>query len=178
MTDKSETAQSGSRLPAPGSRAYLSLGANLGDRSGTLTHALELLVHGGRVRVARRSSLYETEPIGMVDQPWFLNLVVEVATDLPPEDLLDVAQGVERALGRTREIRRGPRTVDIDILLYDDRVISSPRLTIPHPEMTHRRFVLQPLLEIAPDLRLPDGRRVAELLAGLQGQAVRRLDPS
>lgn len=170
--------KSGPRTPDPGHRAFLSLGANLGDRGDTLARALELLARDGRVRVTRRSSLYETEPIGMVGQPWFLNMVVEVATDLPPDDLLDLAQSVERALGRTREIRWGPRTVDIDILLYDDRVVSSPRLSIPHPEMTRRRFVLQPLVEIAPDLRLPDGRRVADLLHGLQGQAVRRLDAS
>ena len=169
---------SGPRTPDPGHHAFLSLGANLDDRSATLTRALELLERDGRVRVTRRSSLYETEPIGMVDQPWFLNLVVEVATDLSPEHLLDLAQRVEQALGRTREIRRGPRTVDIDILLYDDRVISSPRLAVPHPEMTHRRFVLQPLVEIAPDLRLPDGRRAADLLADLHGQTVRRLETS
>jgi 2-amino-4-hydroxy-6-hydroxymethyldihydropteridine diphosphokinase len=176
MTGRAPDPVSDSRLPTPGSRVFLGLGANIGDRRRALDAALQALAGDGRVRVTRRSSLYETAPVGMVDQPWFLNVVVEIATPLSPEALLDLAQQVERDLGRTREIRWGPRTVDIDILLFGDRVMATPRLTIPHPEMSRRRFVVEPLVEIAPELRLPDGRRVRDLLEDLTGQEVRRVD--
>jgi 2-amino-4-hydroxy-6-hydroxymethyldihydropteridine diphosphokinase len=165
------------RPQAPDSRparVFLSLGSNLGDRRATLQNALNQLEATAHLRVIRRSSLYETAPIGKTDQPRFLNLVVEVETALPPETLLDVLQELEAAFGRTRTIRWGPRTLDIDILLYGEATIRTPRLVVPHPEMTRRRFVIEPLLEIAPDLILPDGRPVPEVLTTVLDQDVRR----
>jgi 2-amino-4-hydroxy-6-hydroxymethyldihydropteridine diphosphokinase len=156
-------------------RAFLSLGSNLGDRQATLLAALDALDRGG-ARIIRRSSLYETGPVGKIDQPRFLNLVVEVATDLTPADLLALCQSVERELGRVRKERWGPRTLDIDILLYDRLTMQTPSLTIPHPEMTRRRFVLEPLLEIAPGASLPDGKRLDVFLADVADQDVRRLE--
>jgi 2-amino-4-hydroxy-6-hydroxymethyldihydropteridine diphosphokinase len=156
-------------------RAYLSLGSNAGDRRQMLEQALARLEASGQVTVLRQSSLYETEPVGKTDQPWFYNLVAEIQTRLTPHELLDLAQAVERDLGRTRDVRWGPRTVDIDIVLYGGEQISTPRLAVPHPEMARRRFVLLPLVEIAPDLALPDGRRVDALLRDLQDQEVRRV---
>lgn len=156
-------------------RAYLSLGSNAGDRRQMLERALARLEASGQVIVLRQSSLYETEPVGKTDQPWFYNLVAEIQTRLTPHELLDLAQAVERDLGRTRDVRWGPRTVDIDIVLYGGEQVSTPRLAVPHPEMARRRFVLLPLVEIAPDLALPDGRRVDALLRDLQDQEVRRV---
>ena len=156
-------------------RAFLSLGANLGDRKATIEAALQALERGGG-KVVRRSSWYETAPVGKTDQPWFLNLVVEVETPLSADDLLARCQRVERNLGRVRTERWGPRTIDIDILLYDGLAMTSPHLTIPHPRMTERRFVLLPLLEIAPDAALPDGSRLRPFLEDVAEQDVRRLD--
>lgn len=155
--------------------AYLSLGANLGDRKAMLEAALRRLEASGQVRVVTASSVYETEPIGYAEQPWFYNLAAEIETDLDPDELLTVTKQVERELNRTREIHWGPRTIDIDILLYDDLVTSGNRLTLPHPEMVGRRFVLEPLVEIAPDLTLPDGRRIADLLPSVSAQEVRKV---
>jgi len=154
-------------------QVYLSLGSNLGDRRATLEAALRALEAPGDVRITRRSSLYETVPMGKTDQPNFYNLVVEVETALSPEVLLDRCQEVERALGRVRGERWGPRTVDVDILLYDRDMVSSERLIVPHPEMLRRRFVLEPLIEIAPDAVRPDGTPIAPYLAHVRDQAVR-----
>lgn len=155
--------------------AYLSLGANLGDRKAMLEAALRRLEASGQVRVVTASSVYETEPIGYAEQPWFYNLAAEIETDLDPDELLTLTKQVERELNRTREIHWGPRTIDIDILLYDDLVTSGNRLTLPHPEMVGRRFVLEPLVEIAPGLTLPDGRRIADLLPSVSAQEVRKV---
>jgi 2-amino-4-hydroxy-6-hydroxymethyldihydropteridine diphosphokinase len=153
--------------------AYLSLGANTGDREEMLRAALRLLEWPG-LHVARVSPVYETEPQDFKDQPWFLNVVAEVQTELFPRQLLSRVHRIERQLGRRRSIPKGPRTIDIDILLYGESVIDSPDLVVPHPRMTERRFVLQPLSDLAPDLRHPVLRRtVRELLAGVSGQAVR-----
>lgn len=130
-------------------RAYLSLGSNLGGRVGYLRSALRQLTEGG-VSIQRVSSIYETEPIGYTDQPAFLNIAVQVGVRLEPEDLLDRTCRIEQRLGRRREVAWGPRTLDIDILLYGRRIIQTPALIIPHPRMTERRFVLVPLAEIAP----------------------------
>ncbi|HET6781709.1 MAG TPA: 2-amino-4-hydroxy-6-hydroxymethyldihydropteridine diphosphokinase [bacterium] len=156
-------------------RVYMSLGSNLGDRKATLESALRHLKASRHVSVLRASSIYETEPIGYADQPWFYNLAAEVETELDPDELLALTKQVERDLNRTRQIRWGPRTIDIDILLYDDIVVNGDRLTLPHPEMTQRRFVLEPLHEIAPELKLPDGRRIADLLPNVSAQEVRRV---
>lgn len=155
-------------------RAYLSLGANLGDRRAAIEGGLAAL-HGGGAAVVRRSSFYETAPVGKTDQPPFLNIAAEVATDLDPHALLALCRRVEDSFGRTRSERWGPRTLDIDVLLYDGRTVAAPELTIPHPRMTERRFVLEPLLEIAPDAALPDGRRLQPFLADVADQDVRRV---
>jgi 2-amino-4-hydroxy-6-hydroxymethyldihydropteridine diphosphokinase len=143
--------------------AYIGLGSNLGDREGNLREALALLAELGEVRA---SSFRETEPVGVTDQPRFLNAAAEVSTDLPAHDLLDALLAIERDLGRdrSREERWGPRTLDLDLLLYGDDVIDEQGLTVPHPRLAERRFVLEPLHELAPDLVLPDGTRVGDLL--------------
>ena len=130
--------------------AYLSLGSNLGDRRDNLERAIIRLEEHGDVVL--KSSFYETEPVEVTEQPWFLNCVVALATEEAPDVLLEGMLKVERELGRVRDPRqkKGPRTIDIDILLFGDLVIHSQSLTIPHPEMQQRRFVLEPLVEIAP----------------------------
>src|SRR6185437_62633 len=128
-------------------RAYLSLGSNLGDRAANLQKCIRLLSNLGDV--AKISSLYETEPMELREQPWFLNCVVELETQLSARQLLSGIQQIEAKLGRSREIDKGPRTIDIDILLYDSEVIKDNDLEIPHPTMQKRRFVLAPLAEIS-----------------------------
>lgn len=155
-----------------GERVFLALGSNLGDREANIDRAIELLEEGGVV-VVRRSPLYETAPVGMTDQPAFYNLVVEAETSLPPRALLERVLAVERSLGRVRGERWGPRIVDIDILLYGGRSVAELDLTIPHPRMRDRAFVLVPLAAIAPDLVLPDGTRISDLLPGVADQGVR-----
>lgn len=143
--------------------AYLGLGANLGDRLATLQRAVDLLAAGG-VRSVACSRVWETEPVGgPPGQPTFLNAVVRVETSLDPQGLLAAAHRVEAALGRERAIRWGPRTIDIDVLLLDDLVVDDPNLTVPHPRMTERAFVLLPLLDIDPDPVLAGGVRVLDL---------------
>lgn len=150
------------------------MGSNLGDRRANLEQALQRLTESG-VQVVRRSSWYETEPVGYAHQPPFLNLVAEVRTSLDPRALLRCAQQVEAALGRVRSVRWGPRTVDVDLLLYGRRVIQEPDLVVPHPRLRERAFVLVPLCEVAPDLVLPDGTPVARLLPSVADQQVVRL---
>jgi 2-amino-4-hydroxy-6-hydroxymethyldihydropteridine diphosphokinase len=153
---------------------YLSLGSNLGDRERNLEQAAGLLAAIG-LRIARRSHLYETEPQDMRDQPWFLNQVLEAETELFPKQLLVRAQKIEQQLGRKRLKPKGPRTIDIDILLYGSAVIETEELVVPHPRLAQRRFVLEPLAELAPDLRHPVTRRtVREMLGETSGQQVRR----
>jgi 2-amino-4-hydroxy-6-hydroxymethyldihydropteridine diphosphokinase len=154
---------------------YIGLGSNLGDRAENLRAARERIEESG-LRIRRASSLYETEPREMLEQPWFLNQVIEAETTLFPRQLLARLLRIEREMGRLRAAPKGPRTIDLDILLFGNTVVHAPGLEIPHPRMTDRRFVLDPLAEIAPGLRIPRGRRtVRELLAGVMDQAVRRL---
>ncbi len=154
---------------------YLSLGSNLGDRERNLRQALRLLKDAG-VRAQRVSSVYETEPLELRDQPRFLNVAVQAETELFPKQLLARIRKIEFELGRKRLRPKGPRTVDIDILLYGDAVIETGELTVPHPRMTERRFVLEPMAELAPDLRHPTMRRtMRELLAATAGQGVRKI---
>jgi 2-amino-4-hydroxy-6-hydroxymethyldihydropteridine diphosphokinase len=154
---------------------YLSLGSNLGDREAHLQKAVNLLGEGG-VRVVRSSPVYETAPVEMTAQPWFLNQVVEAETDLFPKQLLSRTAKIERELGRARTIPKGPRTLDIDILLYANAVVRTATLEIPHPRMAERRFVLAPLADLAPDLRHPVTRlTVREMLAAAPPQTVRLL---
>jgi 2-amino-4-hydroxy-6-hydroxymethyldihydropteridine diphosphokinase len=135
------------------SLAYLSLGSNLGDRDKYLREARQAIE--GTFFSSRFSKVYETEPVDLADQPWFLNQVVEVQTDLPPDSLLEWARSLENRMGRQREIEKGPRTLDVDILLYDDKILEGTELTLPHPRLAQRRHVLIPLAELAPERRLP-----------------------
>lgn len=147
-------------------KAYISLGSNLGDRAGQLEAALRILQRTAGIELRAASPVYETDPVGVRGQPRFLNQVAEIETSLEPERLLDVLQSIEAVLGRTRAERWGPRTVDLDLLLYGDRVLRSERLQIPHPRMCERRFVLEPLADLAPDMPVPGrgGATVRELL--------------
>jgi 2-amino-4-hydroxy-6-hydroxymethyldihydropteridine diphosphokinase len=147
-------------------RAYVGLGANLGDREGTIRRAVGLLGAEQGVEVVAVSSLRETEPVGYRDQPPFLNGALAVETTLPPRALLERLLTVERKLGRERGTvpRFGPRTIDLDLLLYGGEVVDEPGLAVPHPRLAERRFVLEPLHELDPRLTLPDGRRVGDLL--------------
>lgn len=144
--------------------AYVGLGSNLGDREGNLGRALELLEDLGPVRA---SSIRETDPVGVVDQPKFLNAVAELETELPPRELLERLLAIERRLGRDRAVERrwGPRTIDLDLLLYGEETVDEPGLSVPHPRLAERTFVLEPLHELDPELTLPDGRTIRELLA-------------
>lgn len=152
-------AHQSSRSPSPATRrVFLSLGSNLGDRRTLIRKSLKML-SGEGVKFLRVSSLYRTEPVDLRNQPWFINCVVKVETKLSPKRLLRLLKSVERALGRRRRTPKGPRPIDIDILLYENEVVSSRALTIPHARMKDRRFVLVPLEEIAPRLRHPITRK-------------------
>lgn len=150
----------------------LGLGSNLGDRMRQLERALQAL--RAHVYLEQLSSVYETQPVGVVDQPWFLNLVCRGTTRLRPRPLLEFLHEIESSLGRERGERFGPRVIDIDILAYDDQVIDEPDLELPHPRLEERRFVLEPLAEIDPGWRHPvSGKTAVELLESLDGDVVR-----
>jgi 2-amino-4-hydroxy-6-hydroxymethyldihydropteridine diphosphokinase len=153
---------------------YLSLGSNVGDREANLKRAIERLGAIGRVLAV--SSFYETEPVEFTRQAWFLNCVALLETEMMPRQLLAAVLGVERAMGRRRTEKKGPRIIDIDILLYADTVVKTAQLTIPHPAMQARRFVLEPLTEIAPEVRHPVLKRTVRELRDelLPGQIVVR----
>lgn len=153
---------------------YLGFGSNVGDREANIRQALDGLL-AEDVRLLRTSSLYETEPIGLREQAWFLNQVAEFETELSPRELLDRIHEIESGLGRKREVRNGPRTIDIDILLFGDAVVKTAELVIPHERYRERRFVLEPLLELSPALRDPETQQpLSAVLATIDGQAVRR----
>jgi 2-amino-4-hydroxy-6-hydroxymethyldihydropteridine diphosphokinase len=156
----------------------LSLGSNLGDREENLSRAVERLEEAG-IHVRARSSVYETEPQDVQNQPWFLNLVVQCETEMFPLQLLAVLQRTERELGRQRgagAVRGGPRKLDIDILLFGDVVMETPKLAIPHPRMLNRRFVLEPLLEIAPEIRHPATKEpISRYMKNVLGQKVKKI---
>lgn len=156
--------------------AYLGLGTNLGEREGNLLEAARRLAADQRVTVLRASSIYETAPREMLDQPWFLNQVLEIETELLPVTLFQRAKRVEREMGRRQGgVRYGPRVIDIDILLYGDAVVDTELLQVPHPRIAERRFVLEPLAELVPALRHPVLKRsMRELLAGVAGQEIRK----
>jgi 2-amino-4-hydroxy-6-hydroxymethyldihydropteridine diphosphokinase len=155
--------------------AYLSLGSNVGNREQNLREAIDRLESAGRV--VSVSSSYETEPVEFTEQAWFVNCAVTLETTKTPAQLMTSLLDIEQAMGRRRTGKKGPRTIDIDLLLFGDTIVDSPALTIPHPAMHERRFVLEPLAEIAPEVRHPIlNRTVRELRDALPaGQAVRKL---
>jgi len=159
-------------------RIFLGLGSNLGDREDYLAKARAGLIQTKIIFLVAASSIYETAPVGVINQPAFLNQVIEVRSELLPEELLDKALEIEQALGRDRRQRWGPRTIDIDLLCYGQRVIQSERLTLPHPEAHRRRFVLAPWAEIAPEFFLTSlQKKIAELLAECEDHSlVRRVN--
>ena len=158
--------------------AYLSLGSNVGERRHNLERALERLEQE-QIHVVARSDIYETEPQDVPAQAWFLNMVVECRTRCFPLQLLAILQSIEREIGRVRgagAVHRGPRIIDIDILLFGNVVMDTPQLSIPHPRMLDRRFVLEPLIEIAPDLKHAQTKQpLRKYLSDVAGQKVRKL---
>ena len=155
-------------------RVYLSLGSNLGDRAANLDRAVSALPEAG-LRVLRCSAIYEAEPVDFLDQPWFLNCVVEAETSLAPRPSLAALQGIEALLGSRKLIPKGPRIIDLDILFYGDAVIHEAGIEVPHPRLADRRFVLVPLAELAPEWRHPVSHKtVAELLAATADRSVVR----
>lgn len=156
--------------------AYLALGSNLDDPAAQVKNAMAALDTLPHTRVLNRSSLYRSAPVGYLDQPDFINAVVQVETELAPHALLDAMLALEQARGRTREFTNAPRTLDLDLLLYDDLVLHEHGLTIPHPEMHRRAFVLQPLLEIAPDCVIPSIGAAVQTLKQCADQQLERLD--
>ena len=150
-------------------QVYLGLGSNLGKRQANLERALKILSES--VHIEQVSSLYETEPVGNIEQPLFLNAVCRAQTELGPLQLLSLIKGVEASLGRVPGFPNAPRSIDLDIILYGDLVMETPELTIPHPRFTERAFVLIPLLEIAPELRHPvSGDRIRDMATRVEGQ--------
>jgi 2-amino-4-hydroxy-6-hydroxymethyldihydropteridine diphosphokinase len=160
------------------SDALIGMGGNVGDVRATLDRAVVALCDGGDVRLLARSADYRTPPWGVTDQPAFINICLAVATALPPRALLDRALSIERAFGRNRasELRWGPRTLDIDIIAFDDLVLDEPGLTLPHPRLFERAFVLAPLAEIAPD-RAIAGIKVADALRRIGTEGIEKLPP-
>jgi 2-amino-4-hydroxy-6-hydroxymethyldihydropteridine diphosphokinase len=154
---------------------YLSLGSNLGDREANLRAAIEKLKEIGKVVAV--SSFYETEPVEVTAQPWFLNCVVKFDTEKMPRQLISAILAIEQSMGRQRKQQKGPRTIDIDILFFGSSIVDIPSLTVPHPHLHERRFVLEPLAEIAPDVRHPIIKRtIRELRDALPaGQTVKKL---
>jgi 2-amino-4-hydroxy-6-hydroxymethyldihydropteridine diphosphokinase len=155
-------------------KAYLGIGGNIGKVKENIEEALKLLQDENKLRLLKQSSYYETAPIGYELQEWFLNIVIEVETTLTPYELLSLCNKVEQQLKRERIIRWGPRTIDIDILLYEDYESNEEKLTVPHPRMQERAFVVIPLLEIAPDLYMK-GQSLKEISNNINNQEIRKL---
>ena len=150
-------------------RAYVGLGSNMGDRAHLLWGAIHMLAFNPEVEVVSVSSIRETDPVGFADQPRFLNAAVALDTELDPRALLELLLSIERELGRTRDGPRfGPRTIDLDLLLYGDEVVDEPGLTVPHPRLHERRFVLEPLAELDHELTVPERGAVQALLARVE----------
>jgi 2-amino-4-hydroxy-6-hydroxymethyldihydropteridine diphosphokinase len=157
------------------SAAYIALGANLGDPASTVRAAFGALANLPDSRVVRCSALYRTAPVGIVDQPEFINAVALLETTLAPVALLGELLDIEQRFGRQRGAKNGPRTLDLDLLLYDDCHVELPELTLPHPRLHLRAFVLQPLAELAPDLRLPGRGHISAWLPAVANQGCTRL---
>ena len=153
---------------------YLALGTNMGDREKALQTAIDKL-HSADLQIKRLSSVYETSPQELIAQPWFLNMVLEAETTLFPVRLLGRVMNIERNMGRKRLVAKGPRVIDIDILFHGSAIVNTSHLSIPHPGISERRFVLEPLAELVPDLRHPANQRtIRDLLPGTAGQIVKR----
>jgi 2-amino-4-hydroxy-6-hydroxymethyldihydropteridine diphosphokinase len=148
--------------------AFVGIGSNLGDREAHLSRAIELLSAEDAIEVTGVSQIRETEPVGPVEQGPFLNAAVQVETELAPRELLDRLLDIERRMGRVRRERFGPRTIDLDLLLYGDEVVDEPGLTVPHPRLPERRFALEPLSDLDPSLTIPGSGPISALLAELQ----------
>lgn len=149
--------------------AYIGLGSNLNDRTKNLNEAINMIEEASEIKILKRSRVYQTEPVGPKDQPDFLNMALEIETALSSLDLIDFLQGVERKMGRQRKKKWGPRNIDLDLLLYGDQVKNMAKLTLPHPRMHLRKFVLMPLAEIAKDRVHPTLKKtVAKLLEDLK----------
>jgi 2-amino-4-hydroxy-6-hydroxymethyldihydropteridine diphosphokinase len=157
--------------------AYVGLGANLAAPRRQVRAALDELARLPRTQVTARSGLYRSAPLGHLEQPDFINAVARLETELEPEALWAALQEIERAHGRERTFRDAPRTLDLDLLLYDDARIASPALAVPHPRMHQRAFVLRPLTEIDPEVQIPGRGSARALLAGCAGQAIERIEP-
>ncbi len=157
------------------SQAFIALGANLGDPAATIRAAFEALDSLPESRLLASSALYRTAPVGITEQPEFVNAAARIETGLAPEVLLDALLDIEHRFGRIRAERNGPRTLDLDVLLYDDLVLDSPRLTLPHPRLHLRAFVLYPLADLAPDLALPGRGSLAAWLPAVANQGICRL---
>lgn len=155
--------------------AYVALGANIGDPVSTVRDAIEAMSHLEKTRLLRASSLYRTAPVGLINQPDFINAVAEVETELSPAEFLAALIAVEAQFGRIRDKRNGPRTLDLDLLLYENITVSTPELTVPHPRLHLRAFVLSPLAEIAPDLAIPGRGTVAAWLPAVALQEIEKL---
>ena len=155
--------------------AFVALGANIGDPTATVLAAFAALANLPESRVTRCSSLYRTAPVGLRNQPDFINAVAVLETTLPPESLLDALLDLEARFGRVRRDRNGPRTLDLDLLLYDDIELELPRLTLPHPRLHLRAFVLYPLAELAPGMALPRRGKLAAWLPAVANQGITRL---
>lgn len=156
--------------------AFVALGANLGDPAATVAAAFEALASIPDSRLEASSSLYRTAPVGLRNQPDFINAVARLRTSLPAPELLDALFAIEARFGRRRSVPNAPRTLDLDLLLYGDTVLATQRLVLPHPRLHERAFVLAPLLEIAPDIAIPGHGKAAGLLAACAGQRVTRME--
>lgn len=154
--------------------AFLSMGSNMGDKKQNIDKAVSLLDSHKEIKVLKISSYYETEPVGYTDQDWFLNIVVKISTDLDPYALLDYCHNIEQQLKRVRKIHWGPRTIDLDILLYDNVVNIDEVLTIPHPRMKERAFVMIPLHEIAPNIKI-DNIPINNIIDEFKGEKIKKL---
>ena len=168
------TAKKGAE-PAVGFDCIIALGSNLGDKTSNIDRAIELLTEPGDIRLVARSRNFATDPWGKLDQDWFVNACVAVKTKLAPRDLLHRCKDIERRMGRVATEKWGPRIIDLDLLIYRDSVLDEPDLVLPHPHIADRAFVLAPLMDIAPDLKIK-GRSVHELLEAIDQIGVRPLD--
>lgn len=152
-------------------KVYISMGSNIGNKKENLDRAVEILKE--KLKITRISSYYETEPVGYKEQDWFINIVLEALTDISPHELLEFCQGIEKEMKRVKTIRFGPRIIDVDILLYEGFESDEEELTIPHPRMKERAFVMHPLNEIAPELII-GGEPIGEIIKNLKGEQIRK----